>query len=247
MLKTTRALVLREVRYKEADKILTVLTEDEGKITVRARRASGRKSKIGAATEQLTFSEMTLFGNKGFWTLNEAETIEQFVGLRENIDTLSLGNYFAELIEAVSDEDTPNPAVLRLGLNSLFALSRKLYEPEHIKAVFEMRLMCLSGYEPTLDGCSVCGKSACSDMLLSINGGVMHCRTCNPGQAGVSLPLCEATVSAIRHIIEADEKKIFSFSLDERAKKMLYDICEAYVLACLERGFGALDYWKTVR
>lgn len=247
MLKTTRALVLREVRYKEADKILTVLTEDEGKMTICARRASGKKSKIGAATEQLTFSEMTLFGNKGYWTINEAETVEQFLGLREDITSLSLGSYFAELIEAVSDEDISNPAVLRLGLNSLFALSRRLYEPEHIKAVFEMRLMCLSGYEPSLDCCAVCGKDGGDGMLFSINGGIAHCRSCAPGQAGVSLPLCDATVSALRHVVEANEKKIFSFSLDKHANKMLYDICEAYVLASLERGFGALDYWKTVR
>ncbi len=62
MFLTTRALVLREVKYKEADKILTVLTEREGKMTVKARGAVRRSCKFGAAAQALCFSEMTLFG-----------------------------------------------------------------------------------------------------------------------------------------------------------------------------------------
>ena len=60
MFKTTRGLVLREVRYKEADRILTVLTEDMGKMTVKARGALRKGSKIAAATQFLVFSELTM-------------------------------------------------------------------------------------------------------------------------------------------------------------------------------------------
>ena len=72
MFNTTNALVLRETRYKEADRILTLLTDKEGKITVKARGALRKSSKTAAATQQLTYSEMTLFGNRGRWTVNEA-------------------------------------------------------------------------------------------------------------------------------------------------------------------------------
>ena len=114
MFKTTKALVLREVKYKEADKILTVLTQDEGKLTVSARGVMRRGSKLAAACQLLTFSEMTLFETRGKWYLDEAQTVEQFLGLREDIALLALGTYFAELLEAVSDEDSPNPEVLRV-------------------------------------------------------------------------------------------------------------------------------------
>ena len=103
MFKTTKALVLREVKYKEADKILTVLTEDEGKMTVKARGALRTSCKYGAAAQALCFSEMTLFGNAGKWSINEAETIEQFLPLRSDIELLALGSYFAEALEAVTD------------------------------------------------------------------------------------------------------------------------------------------------
>ena len=159
MFLTTRGLVLREVRYKESDKILTVLTQHEGKVTVRARGALRKGSRITAATQLLTYSDMTIFENRGRRTLNEASTVEEFLGLRADLGAFALGSYFAELLETVSAEEYPDPPVLQLGLNSLYALSRALCPPEQIKAVFELRLMCLAGYEPDLSCCAQCGAA----------------------------------------------------------------------------------------
>ena len=247
MYKTTRALVLREVKYKEADKILTVLTEDEGKLTVKARGALRKGCKYGAAAQMLCYSEMTLFGKAGKWSINEAETIEQFLPLRSDIEALALGSYFAEMLETVTDEDSPDPGLLQLGLNSLFALSRRLYSPEQIKAVFELKTLCLAGFAPQLDACPVCGKEAPESPVFSLNGGCIHCLSCPPGAPGVSLPLCREALAAMRYVVSAEPKKIFSFEIPETALKQLCDVCEAYAAAQLERGFSALDYWKTLR
>ena len=65
MFKTTKAIILREVKYKEADRILTVLTEDMGKITVKARGALRKGSKTAAATQFLAFSELTMLERNG--------------------------------------------------------------------------------------------------------------------------------------------------------------------------------------
>ena len=246
MYKTTKALILREVKYRESDKILTALTQDEGKITVNARGALRRGCRFAAASQVLAYSEMTLFGNRGKWSINEAQTIEQFLPLRSSIELLALGSYFAEALEAVTDEDSPNPEVLQLGLNSLYALARGMYAPAHIKEVFEMRLMCLSGFEPDVYGCAVCGREEPEGAMLSLNGGIIHCAGCNPGASGVSLPVGRSVLDAIKYIILAEPKKIFSFSLPPEEEKQLAGICEAYMTAQLERGFGALDYWKTV-
>ncbi len=245
MHKTTRALVLREVKYKEADKILTVLTEDEGKLTVTARGVMRKGSKIAAACQLLTFSEMTLYQYNGRWSISEGQTVEQFLGLREDIAALALGNYFAELLEASSDEDYPNVQMLSLGLNSLFALSRRLYSPEHIKAVFELKLMCLSGYEPIVEYCSSCGKEP-ENPIFSTMGGTILCSDC-PSDYGETIPLCSASLSALRHIVQSDIKRAFSFTLEKEAQKHLSRICESYLLAQLDRRFTSLDYWRSVK
>ena len=229
---------MREVPYKEADKILTVLTEDMGKLTVKARGALRKGSRCGAAAQALCYSELTLFESRGKWTLDEAGTIEAFLPLRNDLELLALGTYFAELLETVSDEDNPNAALLRLGLNSLYALGLGLYPPEHIKAVFELRLMCLAGYAPDLDG---------EGELFSVGGGVIHRTGQPPGSPGRSLPLGGAARRAMEYIVSAEPKKIFSISIPSDAEKQLCSVCEAYVLSQLEQGFGALDYWKGLR
>lgn len=244
---TTKALVLREVKFKEADKLLTVLTQDEGKLTVRARGALRKSCKYSASAQLLTFSEMTLFGNKGRWSINEANTLETFDGLRQDLGLLALGSYFAQLLETLSDEDSPNPAVLSLGLNALYALSNGYYTPEHIKAAFELRLMALSGYAPMAEGCGVCGAVDIIHPVLSVEEGFVQCRGCISG-GGLRQELCEGSLAAMRHILTAESKKVFSFALsDDAAAMRLYRACEAYTRAQLDCGFSALDYWKTVR
>lgn len=247
MFKTTKALILREVKYREADRILTVLTPGDGKLTVMARGALRKSCRYAAACQALCYSELTLFGNRGRWSVNEAETAEQFLPLREDLELLALGSYFAEALEAVSDEDSPNPGMLQLGLNSLYALSRGLYVPEQIKAVFELRLMCMAGFEPDVFACAVCGRRTPEEPLLSVRGGVLHCRGCVPDTAGVSLPLLPETLEAMRYIITAHPKRIFSFSVPKQSLRQLGDVTQAYMSAQLERGFAALDYWKSVR
>lgn len=247
MFLTTKALVLRETKYKESDKLLTVLTEDRGKLTVKARRALQKSCKYASAAQPFAFSEMTLFQNRGRWSLNEAHVTEQFVGLRRDIDILALANYFVELMEEVTEENSPDGEVLRLGLNSLYALSRDLFPPAHIKAVFELRLMCLSGFEPMLWGCSVCEKEAPENLLFSLAGGVSHCASCNPGSFGPSVPLSPEVLEAMRHIAGADPKRIFAFSLDSDGQRRLADLAESYVQAQLDRSSPALGYYKTVR
>ena len=246
MFKTVNALVLREVRYKEADRILTLLTDTDGKITVKARGALRKSSKTAAATQQLTYSEMTLFGNLGRWTVNEAAVKEGFDGLRADIGSFALGCYFAECADALSVEDQPDAPLMQLALNCLYALSRGMYSPEHIKAAFELRLMCLAGYTPELSHCEVCGEEEPGDPMLMLERGCMCCRRCAAG-AGQTVKLDAASLNAMRHICSVSPKQILSFSLEGDGAKRLSAAAEEYLLLHTERRFPTLDYWKNVK
>lgn len=246
MFKTVNALVLREVRYKEADRILTLLTDTDGKITVKARGALRKSSKTAAATQQLTYSEMTLFGNLGRWTVNEATVKEGFDGLRTDIGSFALGCYFAECADALSVEDQPDAPLMQLALNCLYALSRGMYTPEHIKATFELRLMCLAGYTPELSHCAVCGEEEPGDPVLMLERGCVCCRRCAPG-AGQTVKLDTASLNAMRHICSVSPKQILSFSLEGECAKRLSAAAEEYLLLHTERRFPTLDYWKNVK
>ena len=244
MFKTLNALVLREVRYKEADRILTLLTDTEGKLTVKARGALRKSSRTAAATQQLTWSEMTLFGNRGRWTVNEAVVKEGFAGLRADMEMLALAAYFSECAEALSVEEQPEPELLQLTLNCLYALSRGLCPQEKIKAAFELRLMCISGYTPELRACPVCGKEP-EAPALSLDHGCVCCGGC--GGMGERAPLGADALAALRYLATAPARQLLSFQLSDEALLRLGTAAERYLLRHAERGFSTLDYYKSLR
>lgn len=244
---TSDALVLREVHYKEADRILTLFTSERGIITAKARAALRKNSKLAAATQQLTLSDMTFFENKGKCTVQEATVKEPFEGLRRNFEDFALGCYFAELTETLVQENEPDPLSLQLILNALYALSHELCDVSVIKPVFELRLMMLMGYSPELSSCAVCGKPQPENPVLGLQSGHICCRTCRNEDFGQAAYLDDASLEAMRFILSAPPKQIFNFRLEKSALHRLNDASELYLTSQLGRRFNTLEYWKKLK
>ena len=121
---TIRAIVLRVTDYNDRDALLTVLSRDHGKLTIKARGLRRKNSPLIAPCQLLAYGEFTLFEYRGMYTINEAHSIELFRNLRKELTKLSLGTYFAQVTEVISQEDLPNPELQSLLLNSLYALSQ---------------------------------------------------------------------------------------------------------------------------
>lgn len=244
---TTKGLVLREVSYKESDKILTVLTADEGKMTVSARGCRRKGSPLAAASQLLVWSELTLYEYQGRWALKEADTQRQFERVRADLDKLALASYFAEVAEALAEEGQPEPELLSLTLNSLHALDRMGLPLGQIKAAFEWKAMAIAGYEPMADGCAVCGREPPEDPRIHLGEGVVHCAPCR-GEVGegISMPLTPAALTALSHVVGGDPKRLFSFQLDDNSMRQLGEAAEAYLMTRLERGFRTLDFYKSL-
>lgn len=242
----TKALVLRSVDYKETDKVLTLLTPENGKVTVSAKGSRRRGSAIAAGTQLLCWSDMALYEYRGRWSVKEAVVERQFRGVEQDVQRLSLGCYFAEVAETLAVEDLPAQELLSLVLNSLHVLDKLPQKPlELVKAVFELKAMCLAGYEPILDSCAVCGVAQPEPAGFHLKEGVLHCAACrNEVGEGISMPVTLPVLAAMRHIVYGDPKRLFSFALDEGSLKQLSGVCEAYLMTQLERGFRTLDFYK---
>jgi len=244
--KVTTGLVLRETETKETDKILTVLTPDLGKIPVIARGARRKGSKIAAASQLLVYSEMTLCPRGDWFFLDEASTLALFDGVRQDVVLLSLGSYFAELTEAVLCDELPAPEILSLLLNALYALGVQHRSPALVKAGFELRLMALAGFAPMTEHCAVCGREEPEEPMLDVVQGVIRCRKCLlPG--GLSLPLTQGSLAALRHILYCEPKKLYAFSLGAQPLRQLNHVSEAFAASQLERSFRTLDFYKAMQ
>lgn len=245
MYTTIRGIVLRVTDYNDRDALLTLLTQDQGKLTVKARGLRKKNSPLIAPCQLLAYGEFTLFEYRGQYTINEAHSIELFTALRRDLNKLSLGTYFAQVAEVLSQEDFPSPELQSLLLNCLFALC-KLDLPEgQIKAVFELRAACLSGYTPDLFGCHICGNQ--NPERFDLSAGQLECRNCRSRESnGLRMPVTASVLESMRYICLCDPKKLFSFRVSGETLQQLASLTEAYLTTQLERGFSTLDFYKSL-
>lgn len=241
----TMGLVLREIKYGEADRILTLLTPEHGLITAMAKGSLRMKSKLFSACGLFCYSEFSLFPGKNMYMVNEAQIKTVFHGLSKSIEAISLAAYLAELVITLEPTGQEADAVLRLLLNSLYLLSEKRAEPRHIKAVFELRLMCLCGFMPNLVYCARCNKYEGGAFFLDVREGDLLCADCAAVQ-NKTPNLDAGALYALRHICLVEDKKVFAFTLTPDSKARLCSAVEQYALTHIDKPLKSYDFLKTV-
>lgn len=243
----TKGIVLRETDYQDRDKLLTILTADRGKLTVKARGIKSSRNLMKSSCQLMAYSELTLMEQKDRYVLTEASAIELFSELQSDIELLSLASYFLQATEFVSQEEDPCPEILSLLLNSLYALGKLKLSQPFVKSVFEFRLCCLLGFLPNLVGCSHCGRGDARYFSLALGG--LLCTDCGniPCEGEIRLPVSPGTIDAMRYIATAPSGKIFSFTLSPKSLGELSTIAETYLCSRLERGFYTLDFYKSLQ
>lgn len=242
---TVKGIVLRVTDHNDRDAILTLLSQDRGKLTVKARGLRRKNSPLTAPCQLLAYGEFVLFEYRGSYTVNEAHSLELFHDLRRDLTKLSLGTYFAQVSEVIAQEDLPNPELQSLLLNCLYALSKLQMREDLVKSVFELRIACLAGYTPDLFGCHVCGSQAPDS--FDISAGLLECKKCRgSGARGIHFPVTPGLLEAMRYICLCDPKKLFSFKLGDTVLHQLAGLTEAYLVTQLERGFSTLDFYRSL-
>lgn len=240
-----QGLVLRVTPYNDHDCLITLLTKNHGRLTAKATGLRRKNSPLTVQCQLLAFAEFTLFEYRDRYTIKEATTIELFHELRRNLTALSLGTYFAQAAEVISQEDLPNPELQSLVLNCLYALAKLGESESKVKAVFELRAACIAGYNPDLSGCHVCGNDWPDRFDLS--EGRLECSDCRSGEStGIRMPVEPGVLQAMRYITACDSGRLFSFRLGEEALEKLTEVTESYLATQLERGFSTLDFYKSL-
>ena len=245
MYMTIQGIVLRVTDYNDRDALLTLLTARHGKLTVKARGLRRKNSPLVAPCQLLAYGEFTIFEYRGQYTINEAHSLELFTPLRRDLVKLSLGTYFAQTAEVLSQEDSPSPELQSLLLNCLYALSMLDLPESQIKAVFELRAACLSGYTPDLFGCHICGSQ--TPHRFDLSAGQLECQNCRSRESnGIRMPVTASVLEAMRYICLCDPKRLFSFQIGQETLNLLGNLTEAYLTTQLERGFSTLDFYKSL-
>lgn len=241
----TQGLIIKEQAVGESDRLVTILTKDEGVVRAFARRAKNLKDSKNAATGLLCYSRLKLSKGRDTYNVNEAFPIEVFFGLRKDVTSLALAQYFCQLAVELVPEGVESSEYLRLVLNALHFLCQGTRPQPLLKAIVELRMVSEAGYMPNLAYCANCGAYQAERMYFKINRGELYCKSCYIHTGDPCAPLSPAALTAMRHIVLSDFEKIFSFSVSPGALGELSAAAEAYTVEILQKRPKTLDFYHS--
>jgi DNA repair protein RecO (recombination protein O) len=252
-------LVIRDVKVGERDRLLTLLTAEEGLITISGKGLTSIKNKYAASAQLFTYSTFQLKKRGEYYYIADAFLIESFMNIRYDIEKLSLANYVCDVAHDVSLVGMGDEELLPLVLNTLYAISNINIPLDIIKGAFEFRTAAAEGFMPDLSACGICGCDITEDSTLDVMNGRIICKKCraelnnspeyicDDSTAKIMIRLSLPVLYAIRYIASSPIKKFLSFTLDKTEISLFSVVCERYLLNHLEHNFSSLEYYKKIR
>jgi len=215
----TEGLVLRRRNLGEADSIFTVFSDREGKFDAIARGVRKARSRMRGHLEPLTRSHLMLARGRTLDVFTQAETINAYRNIREDLERTALALYCAELVDRFTIEHAENPGLYDLLLSVLDALEAGA--PPHIVRYFEMQLLSLTGYQLQLDVCASCeARLPEAEALLAPSAGGLVCANCRAASGGGRI-LNVRAIKVLRFARGAEIEAFASLRVDDDLAHML--------------------------
>lgn len=228
-------IVIAENNMGDYDKMLTILTPNYGKISCVAKGARRPQSALLAGTQLFCFGEYMMYKGTNTYHINSCETIEIFYNLRTDLDKLKYAIHINKIIQDITEENENCYKILQLFLNTLYTISETDKNLDLTLAIFKLRLMCILGFKPNVDKCANCGID--DDIkYFSLQDNGLKCSSCGKSDKS-AIEILPATVDAIKFIVNAPAKKIFSFNIPETSIKELEIVSKLYLNEKLEKEY----------
>lgn len=215
----TEAIVLRSIRYGEADRILHLYTPDHGRVGAIARGARRARSRFGARLEPFLHIRIVLHqGGGDLHTVTSADTVAAHAQIRDRADTLDSAARACDAVARLFESSEPHPEVFRLLANELALLSADAAHarPAHGLA-FRLKLLLAAGIMPQLATCAGCGESERLGGFSAAAGGVV-CASCQSSAFPLSEESYRFLVTAVgRPLLEVPDASELALRQAERA------------------------------
>ena len=251
----TEGIVLRHSDIGEADRLLTLLTPERGLVRATARGARRPTSKLGGHLDLLRHVILSVHVGRTLDTVTQAETINSFRRLRDDLDSMSRGLYLAELAERFSTEGAASHAVFRLLAETLGHLEARTAGERVGQAPadlllrwFEVRLLALTGFQPGFHDCVECGGALQpEDHVFSAERGGIVCPDCRGAGGDVLLPASVPALKLLRHLGRTDFPSIAGLRLGQQEARQAERILRAHIAYVLDRAVRSTAFMDEVR
>lgn len=171
-------LILKEISYKENDKILHALSRTRGKIQIISKGSKKSNSHLINASQIFAYSRCTLNVSKDMYILTSASLLDNFYNLNNNIDAYYNACYILELISYVAQENEVDSKVFDMTVSVISHLSNFNKDFDKLTASYELKLAAMLGYKPDFLHCLHCCATIKTDGKFSVSEGGVFCSQC---------------------------------------------------------------------
>ncbi len=242
----TEAIVIKKIKLGEADRILTLITPEYGKVEAVAKGVRRPKSKMAGHLELLTCSQVRLARGRNLDTIIGSQTTDAFMPLKNDLWLTSCGLYAIELVNQFTVERVPNPALFDLLLESLRRIANA-DAPELTLRYFETRLLDLAGYRPQLQECVSCRTELKPEAnALSVSGGGILCPNCKVEQP-TSFDISVDALKVLRLFQRSTGEVVGRLKVSQELAQELKMDLAAYIRYLLEREIKSAAWLDSLR
>lgn len=223
---TTNAINLRSYNLSESDKIIVMYSKEKGLIKGVAKGGKKTTSKLGGRMDMLVANKLMLHKGRTLDTICQAEALNTFINLRQDMDKLFYSMYCAEIVSNFGVENDPNSEeIYDLFYAFLQQAAKSSAKKELLLSVlrFQLKIMHIAGYSIELDSCVKCGGEASLDELyFSVEQGGILCRECRCSAIG-AVKIHYKIINFLKSLLEADFEVKTRY--DELATERICDFC----------------------
>lgn len=240
------AVVLRHQDWGEADRILTLYSQELGKIRALAKGVRKMRSRKAGHLEPFTRASLLLAQGRDLLLITQAEASELYLPMREDLVRIGYASYVVELLDRFSYEEGQNAGLFRLLVNTLSRLAQES-EPAFAVRYYEIRLLDLVGFRPQLFHCAACGEEIQpEDQYFSSELGGVLCPSCGRGTPGVR-PVSRSSLHLLRHMQRSDYATAKRLDMTPEVNREVENIIQHYITYLLERSLNSPAFIRRVR
>lgn len=243
----TEAVVLRHSRLSEADRLFTLFSPSYGKLRAVAKGVLRPTSHLAGHLEVFSRSALLLVQSRSLDLITQAQTLESFPSLQEDLGRVSHAIYVAELLDRLSEEDQcDSSAGYQLLLTTLRWLSAS-NQPDVTVRYFEMRILDIAGYRPELYSCLACRQplQEGANVLSAIQGGVL-CPRC--ADTDPMAPLISVSALKVLRLFQQNQlETVKRLRLHAPLRQELEELLRSYLPTILDHALRSASFIETVR
>lgn len=229
-----KGVILRYSDFKEADRMLTMLTPDRGKIQVLARGCRKQNSRFLTASEFFSYCDYMLLRYRDIYILTGADINDLFFGIREDLYKFAYGTYILNLAEVAANPEEGSTPLFYLLVYSLTILAYSDVNPKDVANIYQIKLADILGYRPKLDRCIYCGRDINRGHRFSIVHGGIFCDSCyNSRRNGYNVSM--GTLKSMEYILDTDLKGLRNLKFSSKVREELGFLMGEYLSQHLEK------------